>query len=122
MTAFGSKLIHRLAIVTPTDTGALDDYGQPVAGSPDIEYVAGLVQPKTAREVALVSQGGAPFSDHTIFMADHVVSGSAYIRDDPDTGRRFDIVGIRSFEYGIAPHLEIDAKLVGSPLGPTVGS
>lgn len=122
MSAFGSKLIHRLAIVTPVDTGSEDVYGQPVAGTPDIEYVDGLVQPKTAREVALVSQSGAPYSDHTIFLADRVVSQSAYIRDDPDNGRRFEIVGIRSYEFGIAPHLEVDARLVGSPLGPTVGS
>ena len=122
MTAFGSKLIHRLAIVTPTTAGTEDDYGHPEEGVPDVEYVDGLVQPKTAREMQLVSQGGVPFSDHTIFMADRQITGNAYIRDDPDAGRRFEITGIRSFEFGIAPHLEIDARLVGSPLGPDAGS
>jgi hypothetical protein len=29
-------------------------------------------------------------------------------------------VGIRSFEFGSVPHLEVDAKLVGSTEGPTV--
>lgn len=120
--SFASLLVHPLAIVTPDtpDPTDVDDYGQPVAGAPVTELVAGMVQPKTAREIAAVAQGGAEFSDHTIFLLPRRVSAAAYIRDEPDAGRRFDIVGIRSFEFGSAPHLELDVRLVGSTEGPTV--
>jgi hypothetical protein len=119
---YASLMVHPLAIVTPTtpDPDDVDDYGQPVPGTPRTTLVNGMVQPKSASEVALVPQGGAEFSDHTIFLPTMHLSGAAYIRDEPDAGRRFDVVGIRSFEFGSVPHLEVDAKLVGSTEGPTV--
>lgn len=112
------RLIHSLAVVTPMYSGSGDEYNQPTSGTPVTELVHGLVQPKTAREVALVSQAGAPFSDHTIFLELMPLEQSAYIRDEPDIGRRFDITGIRPFEFGSFPHLEVDVKLVGSAEGP----
>lgn len=122
--SFASLLTHSLAIVTPTtpDPDNVTEWGQPVAGTPTTEQVKGLVEPRTATEVALTTQGGAPVSDHTIFLLPRPLSAAAYIRDDPDTGRRFEITGIRSFEYGSAPHLEVDCRLVGSTEGPQVGS
>jgi hypothetical protein len=117
---FGALMIHPLAIVTPVSTASDDTYGQPIAGTPRTVQVRGMVQPRTAREMALVNQGGAEFADYTIFLPPMHVSGAAYIRDDPDTGRRFQIVGVRSYEFGSAPHLEVDARLVGSTEGPTV--
>lgn len=120
--SFGARLIHSLAIVAPTfpDSDDVDEYGQPVPGDPTVTAVRGLVQPKTARELAAVSQGGAESSDHTIFMLPRRLPAAAYIRDEPDAGRRFDVVGVRSFEFGRSPHLEVDAKLVGSTEGPAV--
>lgn len=126
--SFASLLVHPLAIVSPTNAGPPDDdYGQPVRGTPDVVLVYGMVQPKSAREIALVSQAGAEISDHTIFLQPRRLSNAAYIADaDADGelagGRRFEITGIRSIEFGSAPHLEVDAVLVGSPEGPTVGS
>lgn len=120
--SFAGLLVHPLAIVTPaaaTPTSD-DEYGQPVAGTPDVDLVNGMVQPKTAREIAQVNQAGAEFSDHTIFLLPRHIANAAYIRDQPDAGRRFDIIGIRSFEFGSVPHLEVDVKLVGSTEGPTV--
>jgi hypothetical protein len=115
-------LTHPLAIVTPTTPvpGSATDWNQPVPGTPETVVVDGLVQPKSAREMALTTQGGAPVSDHVIFLLPRRVSQAAYIRDEPDTGRRFDVVGVRSFEYGTEPHLEVDCRLVGQPEGPTV--
>jgi hypothetical protein len=120
--SYAARLIHRLAIVTPTapDPDDLDDYGHAIEGEPEVSVVRGLVQPKTAREIALVSQAGAELSDHTIFLLHQRLSASAYIRDEPDNHRRFDITGIRSFEFGRSPHLEVDARLVGSTEGPAV--
>ena len=115
-------LVHPLAIVTPSIAApaTFDEYGHPVAGSPTTVTVMGMVQPKTAREIAQVNQAGAEYSDHTIYLLPRPLEATAYIRDEPDAGRRFDIMGIRSFEFGANPHLEVDVKLVGSTEGPTV--
>lgn len=120
--SLGARLIHPLAIVTPfvPDPDVVDEYGHQVEGTPDVIQIRGLVQPKTAREIAAVTQAGAEYSDHTIYLLPRRVSGAGYIRDDPDAGRRFDIVGVRSFEFGRSPHLEVDCKLVGSTEGPGV--
>lgn len=125
--SFAGLLVHPLAIVTPaiTDPDVVDDYGQPVAGSPTTELVNGMVQPRTHREVLLASQGGAEVGDHVIFLLPRRINGAAYIADadgsgELEGGRRFEIVGIRSFEFGSVPHLEVDVRLVGSTEGPTV--
>lgn len=123
---FASLLVHPLAIVSPT-AGADDDYGLPAAGTPDVDLVMGMVQPRTAREMALVSQAGAEISDHTIFLLPRLIPQGAYITDADGSGilaggRRFDVQGVRSIEFGSSPHLEVDCRLVGSTEGPAVGS
>jgi hypothetical protein len=124
---FAGLLVHPLAIVTPTtpDPDDVDEYGHPVAGGPTTVLVSGMVQPKSARELALASQGGAEVSDHTIFLLPRQLSSAAHIADADGSGelaggRRFEIDGIRSFEFGSVPHLEVDCRLVGSTEGPTV--
>lgn len=114
--SYARRLVHSLAIVTPTD-GALDNYGHPAEGAPTETLVSGLVQPLSAFEVARVSQAGTPFSDHRIFLAlaDRPAQ-SAYIRWEPDDGRRYEIAGIEAHEYGRSPHLEILARLIGVPI------
>lgn len=125
--SFAGLLVHPLAIVTPAipDPDDVDGYGQPVRGTPSTELVQGMVQPRTAREVMLSNQGGAEVGDHVIFLLPRRLNAAAYIADADGSGeltggRRFDIVGIRSFEFGSQPHLEVDVKLVGSSEGPTV--
>src|SRR5512144_2422479 len=110
----GDRLIHSLTIVTPSTTGAVDEYGQPVAGDPTTVNVPGLIQPKTAREIALISQAGAQLSDHVVFLQPQALSNAAYIRTNPDDGDRFEIVGIRYFNFGRDPHLEVDCKRLRS--------
>lgn len=111
------RLIHRLAIVTPTRDVSenTDEYGQPLPGEPETVLVRGLVQPKSAREVALTSQAGAEVADHVIFLARQELSPAAYIRFDPDDGDRYEITGIRDFHFGTDPHLEVDCRRVVSP-------
>lgn len=111
------RLIHDLAIVTPTDDVGeeTDEYGQPVAGEPTTVLVSGLIQPKSTREVAQISQGGPALSDHTIFLLPQALSTLAYIRYEPDDGDRYQVVGVRYFNFGRSPHLEVDAKRVLSP-------
>lgn len=118
--SFRARLIHELTVErTPRDQDTPDEYGQPTAGEPDETPVRGLVQPKSAREIANTQSAGAEISDHTIFLApmdldpaDAIVHGS----------RRFAITGIRSFEFGRSPHLEVDARLVRSDVLAEVGS
>lgn len=125
--SFASLLRHPLAIVSPNAGVTDDEYGHPVAEDPTVVLVRGMVQPRTAREIALTSQAGAELSDHVIFLRPRQIPAGSWITDaDADGiragGRRFDITGVRSFEFGTQPHLEVDVRLVGSTEGPTVGS
>jgi hypothetical protein len=112
------RLVHLLTIVTPTDDvgTATDEYGQPVAGEPTVTNVSGLIQPKTAREVALISQAGAQVSDHTVFfLRSAPVENASYIRYRTDDGDRYEVVGVRDFNYGtVSDHLEVDCRRVHS--------
>ena len=112
--AFADRLVHSLAIITPTDAGSLDDYGQPVAGDPITEYVAGLIQPKAAREIALTTQAGGMIADHVVFLEPIPLTNAAFIRYEPDDGTRFEITGIRPFNFGQQPHLEVDTRRIAS--------
>ena len=118
---FADRLIHDLAIVTPTENvmGDLDDYGQPIAGEPDVVLVSGLIQPRggrNAREVPLISQAGAELSDHVVFLElDAPITGASYVRFEPDTtGDRYEVMGIRRYDFGRSRHLEVDAHRVRS--------
>lgn len=112
--SFRSRLVHALAIVTPSTTGSTDAYGQPVAGDPVTVTVSGLIQPKRANEVAQTNQAGAIVADHVVFLEPQTLAGSAYIRFDPDDGDRYEIVGVRGFDFGRSPHLEVDVKRIVS--------
>lgn len=110
------RFVHDLAIVTPSrDADVVDDYGQPVEGDPVTVLVSGLIQPKLAREIALISQAGGQLSDHTVFLSRRDLAGAAYIRYEPDDGDRYEITGIRDFNYGtVNDHLEVDCRRVVS--------
>ncbi len=112
------RLVHSLTIVTPTDDvgDATDEYGQPVPGEPTVTNVKGLIQPKTAREVQLISQAGAQLSDHTVFLLRSApVENASYIRFTTDDGDRYEVAGIRDFHYGtVNDHLEVDCRRVRS--------
>lgn len=112
--SFAARLVHTLVIVSPSDEETFDDYGHPEPGTPTTVEVNGLVQPKRTREIALESQGGGVVSDHVIFLAPRTLSANSYIRFEPDTGDRYEITGIRSYDFGRTPHLEVDAKRVVS--------
>jgi hypothetical protein len=109
--ALAQRLVQPLAIVTPT-AGAEDQDGLPTSGAPTVTPVLGLVQPKSAREIAALSQAGADIGTYTILLLPRAVAPGAWVRDEPDAGRRFDITGIRPYEFGRDPHLELDARLV----------
>ncbi|MFZ0324731.1 MAG: head-tail adaptor protein [Actinomycetes bacterium] len=103
---------HQLVIERATD-GALDAYGQPARTYATLATVRGLVQPKTAQEVALTNQAGAVISTHTIYLLPTDVTAADRIRFEPDDGRLFQLDGVRDVA-GLGIHLELDARLVGA--------
>jgi hypothetical protein len=123
--SFASLLVHPLAIVTPEpqgnslDVANLDDHGQVIPDDPTVELVRGMVQPRTAKEIAQAASAGAEVAGYTIFLLPRQLSATAYITDADAFGplaggRRFQVTGVRPFEYGTQPHLEVDCELVGT--------
>lgn len=112
--SFAARLVHDLTLVVPRHAigGALDERGQPEIGLPEETAIRGLVQPKTAQEVRLISEAGAEVGDLTVFLSPMDIPTGAWIRDASD--RRLDITGVRRFEFGRTPHLEVDARMVTS--------
>lgn len=110
--SFASRLIHPLtirAVTFSTDPGDDDEFGQPTSTTTDVA-VQGLVQPKTAQEMADSRSAGTEVGDFTIFLAPMDLAGSESIVYDGD---RYAVRGIRSFDFGSSPHLEVDAQRVG---------
>jgi hypothetical protein len=113
--SFADRLIHTLTHVrVEYDDDLPDDRGQPTPLTPVETEVAGLVQPKNAREMLDFRSVGSEIADHVIFLAPMDLEAS-----DAFTygGDRYEITGIRRFEFGRTPHLEVDArKITGAPV------
>ena len=108
--SFDGLLIHRLAIERAT-SGAPDEYGQPSRTYATLATFRGRLEPKSAREVAQLSQAGAVISDHTLFARPRDLREADRIRFDPADGRLFEITGIRDMA-GAGHHLTVDLTLV----------
>lgn len=118
----GSRLEHRVTIVRESETGTLDDYGQPVTSAAVLATVQAAIQPRSAEEQAAVSQAGAAVSDHVIYLLPTDVTTADYISHDPVTcpmtsdlpDARFEITGVPN-AAGRGHHLEVEARLVSAP-------
>ena len=107
--SFDDLLIHTLVVKRLTDAGGTDDYGQPVTPETTFATVKGRIEPKTASEVALLSQGGAVVSSHVGYIwplaglttADWIESGDV----------RYDITGMPD-GGGAGHHLELELRAV----------
>lgn len=109
--SFAQRLIHSLThIRVPRDDNSDDEYGQPAEGTPVETSIRGLVQPKGAREILDSRSAGTDIGDHTIFLLPMDLQASDALLYGGD---RYEIVGIRSFEFGRTPHLEVDARRIG---------
>jgi hypothetical protein len=117
--SFDDLLIHSLVIYRnvaavvpvhdpagPTDGDPiLDDYGQPTYAPAVLATVAGRIRPRSAREVALVSQGGAAISTHIADLWPVAgITTACWIEHD---GQRYDITGIND-AAGAGHHLTLD--------------
>jgi head-tail adaptor len=121
--SFASLLRHSLVIerfypgvVAATSTvpehPVLDDYGQPVYAWATFLTVAGLIQPRSATEVAVQSQGGATMTDAVAYVEPCAVLARDRIRLASDTsGPWYEITGVRD-AAGHGHHLELDCRLV----------
>lgn len=96
-----------------------DEWGQPeLTYDTDFATVPGLIQPRIAAEQALTSGGGAEVGDHTIFMQRRDVTTRDRLLDTTPggSGQRYEILGIRDFNFGGLAHLEIEARRITSPV------
>lgn len=120
--SFASMLDHTIHVVRRAETGE-DDYGQAVTVDEVSGPFSAAIQPKSARDVALISQAGAAIGLYTIYCQPRLMDTSAAIVHDTDQcpkpddrdfpNQRFQITGIRQ-QTGRGHHLAIDAKLVSS--------
>lgn len=107
--------VHSLTVERRTwddSEEARDDYGQPVPTT-STTTVMGLVQPRSVREAVAAHQAGAEVGDHVIFLpiSLDIVASDTVIYD----GDRYEVKGVRRFEFGSLAHLEVDAMLVTAP-------
>ena len=109
--SFDGLLIHHLLVERAT-SGAEDDYGQPVRTYATLATFRGRLTAKSVREIALLNQAGAVVSDYTLWTRPRDLGEADRIRFDPDDGRRFEIVGLRSISATGPHHLEADLRLV----------
>lgn len=109
--SFDSQLIHSLIIERATD-GAVDEYNQPSRTWTTLSEVPGLVQPKTAREVAQLNQAGAVVSTYSIYLRPTEIQPADRIRvvDDGVAGT-YEVDGIQN-QAGRNHHLRADARMV----------
>lgn len=121
--SFASLLDHRVYIRRDVDSGAEDGQGQPITVSHRSALFPAAIQPKTVRDVALISSAGVVIGDTTIYVQPRVLTeADAIIHDtalcpkpdehDLPTGR-YELTGVRN-ETGRGHHLALDAILVGS--------
>lgn len=90
--------------VDDAGTATFDDYGQPVTAETTVATVAGRIAPRSAREVALLSQAGAVVSTHTGYLWPLAgLDTGCWIESG---GVRYDITGM-SDAAGAGHHLEL---------------
>jgi hypothetical protein len=107
--SFSARLVHTLTHIRVPYSGSDDTYGQPAAATAVEAEVRGLVQPRSIREMEDSRSAGVDIGDHVIFLPLMDVRGAdAFER----AGDRFEVVGVRRFDFGRTPHLEVDARRI----------
>lgn len=107
------KFIHSLSIErTEYDEDNIDEAGQPTPQTPTTTSVMGLVQPRSASELADYRSAGSEIGAYVIFLPieTDVRHGDAVFHGE----LRFNLQDVRRFDYGGLAHLEVDAELVGT--------
>ena len=103
------------AVVELADAGvqSLDDYFQPVSAATTVATVPGLIQPRSAREVALASQAGAVIGEHVAYLRPLAgLSTGDWVEAAEMPGARYDVLSIHD-AGGQGHHFELDLRMVG---------
>lgn len=103
--------IHALTITrTSRDYNVLDERGQPTTSGTVVTSVYGLVQPRRVREMLDAESAGSEIGDHVIFIPIGTdLQSDDYITYGTD---RYQVTGIRRFDFGALAHIEVDARLI----------
>jgi hypothetical protein len=118
--SFDDRLLHTLVVkrLAPILDGSgdpvLDDYGQPTSAPTTFDTVPGLIQPRTAREIALASQGGAvigKFVGYIRPLAGLSTHDWIEITAPASMAGRFDILDIDA-AAGLEHHFELSLQAV----------
>jgi len=107
--SFDDRLLHTLVVKRMVATAAVDDYGQTIPREMTVATVRGLIQPRSARELALTSQAGAVIGEHVGYLRPLAGLGTdCWIEMG---GVRFDILSMPD-AAGQGHHLELALKAV----------
>lgn len=109
--SFDSQMIHGLIIERAT-AGAVDEYNTPSRTWSTLSEVPGLVQPKTARELAQLNQAGPSRATYSIYLRPTDVEASDRVRvADAGVAGTYEIDGVLN-QAGRNHHLKLDAHRV----------
>jgi hypothetical protein len=107
--SISSRYRHTLVVKRDVATAAFDALGNPVTAEFTVATVKGLIQPRTAKEVAQLSQAGPVVSDYICYMA--LLTGletDCWIEYGSD---RYDILSMPD-AAGLGHHLELAVRMV----------
>jgi hypothetical protein len=107
--SIASRYRHTLVVKRAGATGATDAYGQPVTAETTVTTVPGLVQPRSAREVALASQAGVVIGGFAGYL--DPLPGLTTADWIEVAGTRFDILSIAD-AGGVGHHYELALRQV----------
>lgn len=106
-----SRYRHSLVVKRLVATGALDDYSQPIMAETTVATVPGLLQPRSAREIAQANQAGAVIGEFVAYM-DPLASLTTDCWLEL-AGVRYDVVTIAD-AAGLGHHYEVGLRRVSS--------
>ncbi len=107
--SIASRYLHTLVVKRNTPTGASDAYGQALTVPVIVATVPGLIQPRSAREVASTVSGGASIGSHVAYLDPlPALSTDCWIEE---SGNRYDVVSIQN-AGGVSHHYEVGLERI----------
>jgi head-tail adaptor len=132
---FADHLDHRVVVNRPDERidelgGALlDEYGQAIRSYRDVATIMAAIQPKSAREIALLSQAGAVVTDYTAYLLPGDISTHDRLFHDPTDCPMVNDLPLGWYELhttldaaGKGHHIQADATFVASDPFPLLTS
>ena len=107
--SFDDRLLHTLVVKKMVAGGTFDDYGQPITAETTLATVKGLIQPRSARELALTTNAGATIGEYVGYMRPLTgITTGCWIEYGGD---RYDILTMPD-AAGLGHHLELGLQKV----------